>query len=406
MSVIFKTLTKLKDQSADENEKKRRLKQKRAASSLRKMVLSSSLLLLFALVFIVGFVTLYGVDYFRGHVNTERPIPAPVMQGAVMNQASDIQNETNASPGTPEPVSAELDDMPPLPESARAELSATPPLPEPVQAELSDRHPLPESVQTESGDQALMPEHIRGENLQSETTGMTPGRLIRTVSPGSAETAGTGQIPNASYAAATPIAADTVQTDDTGSMAVSRKAPMLFRRGPRDLMATGEELATNDQAGWRSTSPVALPRGGATQTAPEPPPAREQFSRKAIKKRVEILKLVSRIEKSMGADATSDPDGHTEALLAQLASIKGKDQAYVLKVRAYLKLRKKDYGAAAGYLKKVLSQNENDIEAGINMAVIEINQDQVAAARKRLARLREIYPENIRIPAILAKLGK
>ncbi|MCP3951666.1 MAG: tetratricopeptide repeat protein [Desulfobacterales bacterium] len=392
MSVIFKTLAKLKDQSADENEKKRRLKQNRAAYSLRKLVFSSSLLLLSVLVFIVGFVALYGVDYFRGHVNTGRPTPATVVEGAVKNQASEIQNETGASAGTPEPVPDELGDVPTLPENVPAELDDMPLLPEPVVSELSATSPLPG--------------HIRGEKRQPETTGITPGRLIRTTPQQSAEAAGTGQIPNTRNAAAAPIGADTVQTGGAVPTALSRKAPTLFRKGPRDSMTTGKEPAGNSQAGWRSTNPVALPRGGAGPTAPAPLPAREQFSRKAIKKRAGILKLVSRIEHAMGADSTVGPDNDIEALIEQLAAIKGEDQVYVLKVRAYLLLRKKDYGAAAGYLEKVLGQNADDIEAGINMAVIEINQDQVAAARKRLERLRDIYPENVRIPAILAKLGK
>ncbi len=366
MSVIFKTLTKLKDQSVDENERKRRLKKKRVAYSLRTLFLSPSLLLLFAvLVFIAGFGALYGIGAFRDHINTRRQGPVPAERAVATPGVSAIQNETGTSADTPEIVQAELGDIP------------------------------------------SEPEHIPDADPQSETPRIIPGRLIRTAFRESAEAAGTSHPPNLPSGDTGPVAvADTVQTNANVPVVLSRKAPTLFRRRPQDLVATRKEPGTDDQAGLRSANQVVPPRGAAEQTAPDPESAGEQISQGAIKKRVEILKLVSQIEKSMGSDATAGPDGHIETLIERLASIKGDDQAYILKMKAYVQLRNKAYGAAAGYLEKVLDQNADDVEAGINMAIIEIYSGQVAAARKRLGRLREIYPENVHITKIVAKLGK
>ena len=58
-----------------------------------------------------------------------------------------------------------------------------------------------------------------------------------------------------------------------------------------------------------------------------------------------------------------------------------------------------------GLLKKVLKRNENDLEAGINMAILEIKTNRIQQANKRLAGLQETYPEDVRIAEILNQLN-
>ncbi|MBW2602193.1 MAG: tetratricopeptide repeat protein, partial [Deltaproteobacteria bacterium] len=54
----------------------------------------------------------------------------------------------------------------------------------------------------------------------------------------------------------------------------------------------------------------------------------------------------------------------------------------------------------------VLAQEQNDLEAGINMAIVEIKTHRLDKARKRLAKLREIYPANTIIEDIIQKMGR
>ncbi len=52
-------------------------------------------------------------------------------------------------------------------------------------------------------------------------------------------------------------------------------------------------------------------------------------------------------------------------------------------------------------LNKVLQNDAEDLEAGINMAVTEMKTNQLEAAQQRLAKLREVYPDNTLIPELL-----
>jgi hypothetical protein len=94
----------------------------------------------------------------------------------------------------------------------------------------------------------------------------------------------------------------------------------------------------------------------------------------------------------------------TDKLLDQLSALKGVGNRYVLNLRAYRFLLQKDYQAAAYVLNKVLEENKDDLEAGFNMAIVEISTNQFQAARKRLLKLISLYPENIRIAELIQKI--
>ena len=119
-----------------------------------------------------------------------------------------------------------------------------------------------------------------------------------------------------------------------------------------------------------------------------------------VEKSVKIARLVEKIQRSMG----SVNDSYTQDLFDQLTLLKGEDDTYVLNLKAFWSLRQKDYETTATYLKRILEQNEVDFDAGINMAIVEINTNQLQAARNRLAKLRKIYPDNILIPEMIQKL--
>lgn len=109
-----------------------------------------------------------------------------------------------------------------------------------------------------------------------------------------------------------------------------------------------------------------------------------------LEKSARIGGLVSRIKRSMAA---GDLDQAKE-LIDQLAVFKGEENSYVQKLRAFRHMRQGDLAPAASLLTAVLEKNADDFDAGFNMAVIEIRMNRMDDARKRLAALRDAWPEN------------
>ncbi|MGB2688663.1 MAG: hypothetical protein WBC36_06730 [Desulfobacterales bacterium] len=118
------------------------------------------------------------------------------------------------------------------------------------------------------------------------------------------------------------------------------------------------------------------------------------------KKNGKIARLVANIRWEM----VHGNKKRTEKLLDELALLKGQNNSYVLKLKAVWYIHNKEFERAKDLLKIVLTINELDQEAGINMAIIEINTKQMENAYQRLAKLQIRYPENIRIAEIMQDL--
>ncbi|MBT8490701.1 MAG: tetratricopeptide repeat protein, partial [Deltaproteobacteria bacterium] len=96
--------------------------------------------------------------------------------------------------------------------------------------------------------------------------------------------------------------------------------------------------------------------------------------------------------------------GKTEKLIDQLASLKGKNDQYVLKLRAFYLMNQGDFKSAVSFLNRVLQTDKDDREAGINMAILEMKNGQVNKAKSRLYRLRDIHPHDTLIPDLINKI--
>lgn len=118
-------------------------------------------------------------------------------------------------------------------------------------------------------------------------------------------------------------------------------------------------------------------------------------------RRQEIMRLISRLQRSVAASDLVEAQG----LVDHLASLKPENDPFVLKLRAYLAMLQDRFDEAQGFLQSVLSQNQEDLEAGINLAICEINTDKIKSARERLLRLREQYPENTQIADLFARIS-
>lgn len=131
-----------------------------------------------------------------------------------------------------------------------------------------------------------------------------------------------------------------------------------------------------------------------------PVPDVEKIFLANAKKNAKIARLVADIRWEM----EHGDKNQTEKLLDELALLKGQNNNYVLKLKAVWHIHNKEFERAKDNLKIVLTKNELDQEAGINMAIIEINTKQMENAYQRLANLQIHYPENIRIAEIMQDL--
>jgi hypothetical protein len=162
----------------------------------------------------------------------------------------------------------------------------------------------------------------------------------------------------------------------------------------------------------RTAGRLPLPRGpvspGHEPSEAAPGPTEGETSRAErihlanARKAHNINRLVSKIEASMTKGHMDDARAHIDAL----ARLKGEQDSYVLKLRAFWHMCQGDFEASASFLTAVLVKEQDDLEAGINMAIVEIKTDRLDKARKRLEKLREIYPANSFIEELIQKMGR
>ena len=131
-----------------------------------------------------------------------------------------------------------------------------------------------------------------------------------------------------------------------------------------------------------------------------PVPEVEKIFLGNAEKNAKIARLVGDIRCEMEHGS----DEQIKKLFDELVTLKGQNDSYVLKLKAVWHIHNKEFERAEDLLKIVLSKNEHDQEAGINMAIVEIKTQNIQKAYERLKNLREIYPENIRIAEIIQNM--
>ncbi len=158
--------------------------------------------------------------------------------------------------------------------------------------------------------------------------------------------------------------------------------------------------------------PESMPRE-KTFEAVTSPDGRKIFSEEELENEKQKKILIARLEKSRKISGIVSEiqqsihildDSKIDKLINRLESLKGKNNNYVLKLKAFWLLKQADYKNAEPLLAKVLAKDENDIEAGLNMALIEIKTSRIEKAQQRLAKLKNIDSDNILIPEIMKKL--
>ena len=120
------------------------------------------------------------------------------------------------------------------------------------------------------------------------------------------------------------------------------------------------------------------------------------------KKNADIARLVADIRMEMDHGDKI----RIKKLFDELAMIKGQDNAYVLKLMAVWHIHNQEYNKAENLLRAVLSKNDLDLEAGLNMAIVEIKTRKERNAYRRLKKLQKQYPDNTRVAEILQDLRR
>jgi hypothetical protein len=121
----------------------------------------------------------------------------------------------------------------------------------------------------------------------------------------------------------------------------------------------------------------------------------------AKQKRTRKVSIVATLAADLEDAFEKEDNTRIDRLLARLARIKGENNLYYLKLTAFREIKRKNYTLAKKLLNRVLAKNKTDFEAGINMAIIEISQQEFTRARQRLIRLKELYPSQSSVDDLL-----
>ena len=88
----------------------------------------------------------------------------------------------------------------------------------------------------------------------------------------------------------------------------------------------------------------------------------------------------------------------------RLESVMGSDSLFLVKMRGYWSLKRGKLEEAGRYFNKVLSLKPQDMDAQLNMVIVEMRSNYQEAAKERLEKLVKRYPMDDRVLALIQKL--
>ncbi|KXX65904.1 tetratricopeptide repeat protein [Marichromatium gracile] len=171
----------------------------------------------------------------------------------------------------------------------------------------------------------------------------------------------TGPVPPPSLAIATPVPAPSTETH----------AP----RGP-------------------SPAPLAAPPEQPPATDPAPTPDSETIATPLFDAPDPALLAMRQIAADFARACAADRLDEADQLLAQAEAMIGPDSLAVVRMRAFLQLRRGELEAARQAYQEVLGYDADDLEANLNLAAIDWREGALAEARQRVARLYSRHPNN------------
>ena len=365
MSIIFKTLEKIRLQSADKTVKKEGADKYQNNYPLGKIIFSPFTILVCALIiFIMGIMAMYGVRYLKTYVKKKDTLFVSRQVGTKDNRAENSGQENKGK----ENISGEKEGEIPLP-------------PENVSGEPNQLKSTSFSLKTSNvpvyteklrDDFFKKPEIPAGFLKNSSGLHFSPAKEITKISSPSK----ISNIPNQ------PVSTVYLPKE-------SRKKPLFLPAAPP------EKYKADTKINATKKMPAEQNKKSKIKIFAEKKDALSKLDKK-----LKINRLIKEIHKFI---KTSD---NASALYAldELTLLKGEENIYLLKLKAFYYLKNKEYEKAALFLNGVLSINEKDLEAGINMAVVEIGTNQREAAIKRLKKLMDIHPLDSRLPKLILRM--
>ncbi len=371
MSVIYNALKKFKHHPQKKKTKKGDAKKNRRTVSLKKLLFSSSVLIgCILLSFFLGTVFLVGIQYQKQEVLAITDETGMIARKIQDRKAQTVQNRSidrrgafktskqNPAGNSPAP-SGSLDD----------------PITQRQSSDPSEEEDLNRARYLAPRPRNGPFQHEHLQNLAGEIAHINQGIMRRDQD--------TGEALN-------------INPDKSGRN-LAHKDDEWLTPSSRHLEAFSSAVAAEE---FRPSDSDKTEPESASSRAQSHPAAQEKVHPVRVRPSTEIIRLVAKINKSIRHGTAVN----TENLLDQLAVLKGTDDRYVLKLRAYWSLQNNDNESATSYLTKVLEKNSEDLEAGINMAIIDINSHRPQMARIRLQELEKIYPDNLLIADLMRKL--
>ena len=400
MSVIFKTLEKLGRTSGERDGNISKMKRRRNVFSFKNTIFSISGILgigLVALAFIL--LALHGISYIRSGggkmgLSEKESEPSEVINVYNGDETS-VNNETR----------------PPLPD----------------QQELSEDIPMSPDlihVKKEGPGKLYLPTSRKSSSPLEQTV---HGRYLP---PGSSMNSNQLSLEKEKGSLDVPV-----ETSPEASAVEGQKmegSPLYLRQvKPRGIVNAPERVHKETDLTKAGQVKPHLPvdpdiRRTGQPVRPELPPVSSGFSMPQTEKqsttgrekadkedseKIDFAKMeksarICRLVATFREAILTKDNTRIETIINELALLKGERSDYVIKLKAFWRMKRGDYGPAYSLLNSLLQKNENDLEAGINMAVLEIKMNRLDQAGKRLERLRALYQDNALILSLLQKIGK
>ncbi len=347
MSLIFKALKKLKAQPSQKPEGNEDLLRKSAnVYSFQKIIFSP---LVIIVLFITGLFAYYGIQFLISslHQNTQANVSSPSSRFQ-SHTVEPLKQGNNAGEGT------EKLEIPTHPEN----------MPEARKQEIRQQQPGVSFSETDPTASIEKDYQIEYMGKDSDSSGTSP----------QISDAGDQEKPRPENQPAALL-----QNLKNGiPIAVNQKQHVKWEEEPWNEPNGNSLLATSTEQNRKQSM-------------------EEILVQIKIDKSRKVASLISNIEESIQKQNYQE----TEQLIQKLSDLIQKDNPYLLKIKSFFYIKTKKYSQAVEILQKILAKDQNDLEANINMAIIEIKNGKIEDAHLRLVNLAKIYPENSTIQDLL-----
>ena len=153
----------------------------------------------------------------------------------------------------------------------------------------------------------------------------------------------------------------------------------------------------------RTDSRSKVDQGGLSEPSKVPASAAEEGRNAALldhqrqAAQAAMHQDVALLVRQIGTAMQFENHARVAVLMKQLEQIQGPDNLFLLRLKAYWRIRQDQLSQAQILLQQVLSRMPEDRESGLNLAVVDMRLGHTEAARRRLKQLQDLYPEDPRI---------